>query len=52
VPITVTGQTSGGGGGGTVTVDDTGGSKAFSVLNPVLGINFLIAIDGLYPSRN
>jgi microcystin-dependent protein len=52
VPITVTGQTSGGGGGGTVTVDDTEGSKAFSVLNPVLGINFLIAIDGLYPSRN
>lgn len=30
----------------------TGASQAFSVQNPYLGINFLIALQGVFPSRN
>lgn len=49
--LTVTG---GGGGitGGTVTVGDTGGSSAFSILSPVQVLNPCICADGIYPSRN
>lgn len=42
----------GGGGGGTVTVDPTGNGQALSILNPVLGINYSIVMEGLFPSRN
>lgn len=42
----------GGGGGGSVTVDNNGGSEAFSVLGPRLVINYCIAQDGIYLSRN
>jgi len=52
VPITVTGQTSGGGGGGTVTLGDPGATQPFPILNPVIGMNYVIALTGLYPSRN
>ena len=42
----------GGGGGGTVTVDDAGDSAQFSLMQPFLPINFIICIEGNYPSRN
>jgi microcystin-dependent protein len=29
-----------------------GGSQPVSVMNPFLGINFIIAVQGIYPSRN
>ena len=29
-----------------------GGSQPFSIQNPMLGINFIIAVYGLFPSRN
>jgi len=34
------------------TVDNNGGSKAFGILGPRLAINYCIAEDGIYPSRN
>ena len=30
----------------------TGGSQPVSIQNPILGINYIIATEGLYPSRN
>lgn len=42
----------GGSAGGTVTVTNTGGSTPLNVLNPVLAINWLIAIDGVFPPRS
>lgn len=30
----------------------TGGNQPFSVMQPYLGINFIIALEGIYPSRN
>ncbi|PTS92322.1 phage tail protein [Pedobacter sp. HMWF019] len=30
----------------------TGGSMPFSLLQPILGVNYIIAMQGLYPSRN
>lgn len=30
----------------------TGQSQPFSIRNPYLGINFIIAVEGLFPSRN
>lgn len=38
--------------GGSVTVAAAGGSQPFSVLQPYLGINFIIALEGIFPSRN
>ena len=38
--------------GGTVTVGNTGGSQAFSILNPFTAVNFSIALTGIFPSRN
>lgn len=29
-----------------------GGSQPFSIRNPYLGINFIIALEGIFPSRN
>ncbi|WP_255542322.1 phage tail protein [Azospirillum sp. INR13] len=51
-PITLT--ASGGTGGGTVTVGPNvnGGSTPFSTVSPYLALNFIIAVNGLYPSRN
>ncbi|WP_232349335.1 phage tail protein [Vibrio navarrensis] len=43
---------SGGGSGGTVTVGDTGSSNAVEVINPVLPINWLISMYGVYPPRS
>lgn len=47
--VTVTG---GKGGGGTVTVGANGGSAAFSIIQPVLALNYCLAIVGLYPPRS
>ena len=41
--------------GGTAvsgTTDPTGGSIPFDILNPYLTINYSIAIEGIFPSRN
>ena len=50
-PASITG---GGGGitGGIVTVEDTGSSQHFSILNPVQGLNYVIFMTGLFPSRS
>ena len=37
---------------GTITVGNTGGSQSFSNRQPYLGLNFCIALVGIYPSRN
>lgn len=41
----------GGSGGGTVTNLDTGSSSPINIVNPVLPLNWLIALQGVYPSR-
>ncbi|MBO9479974.1 tail fiber protein [Salinisphaera sp. G21_0] len=50
VDVTVTG----GGGitGGTVTIGNTGGNQPFYIMQPSLGIHYIICLDGLYPPRN
>ncbi len=35
-----------------VTVDPAGGNQPFSIRNPFLGTNFVIALEGIFPSRN
>ncbi|MFV3307728.1 phage tail protein [Pseudomonas sp. NY15181] len=37
---------------GTVAVAAAGNGLPFSVLSPYLGINFIIALEGIFPSRN
>jgi microcystin-dependent protein len=39
-------------GAATAQIGVTGGSEPFSILNPYLGINFIIAVEGIFPSRN
>lgn len=34
------------------TIGTTGGSQPFSIMPPYLGMNFIIAVQGIYPSRN
>lgn len=41
-----------GGGQTNVTVGIAGGSQPISILQPYLGLNFIIALEGIYPSRN
>jgi microcystin-dependent protein len=48
---TVTGGSSGGITGGTVTVKDTGGNIPVSIMQPILAINYILCVNGLYPSR-
>jgi microcystin-dependent protein len=36
----------------TVTVGIAGGSQPHNNMQPFLGINFIIAVEGIYPSRN
>jgi microcystin-dependent protein len=38
--------------GGTVTVGINGGSQPFSIMQPYLAINTIIAVEGIFPSRN
>ena len=40
------------GSGGTVTVSATGNGQPFSLMQPSLAMNYLIALDGIFPSRN
>jgi len=35
-----------------VTLGQAGGSQAFPIMQPYLGLNFIIALEGIYPSRN
>lgn len=35
-----------------VNIGITGGSQPFSITQPYLGLNFIIALEGIYPSRN
>ncbi|WP_346840819.1 tail fiber protein [Metapseudomonas otitidis] len=35
-----------------VTVQMAGGSQPVAIRNPYIGINFIIALDGIFPSRN
>ena len=50
--VSLGGVTGGGVSTGVVTISNTGGGQAFSVLNPFTAITFSIATLGLYPSRN
>ncbi len=36
----------------TVTVEPAGGSQPLPIRNPYLGTNFIIALNGIFPSRN
>ena len=38
--------------GGSVTVGNTGGSRGHNNMQPYLGINYIIALTGIYPSRS
>ncbi|WP_207510397.1 phage tail protein [Longitalea luteola] len=37
---------------GTTTTSISGSSQPFSIMQPYLGMNYIIAIEGIYPSRN
>ena len=36
----------------TAVVAPAGGNQPFSVQDPYVGINYIIAVEGLFPSRN
>ncbi|OQP40006.1 phage tail protein [Niastella yeongjuensis] len=37
---------------GNLTTNITGGSQPISIMQPYLGVNYIIAMQGIYPSRN
>lgn len=37
---------------GSVAIGIAGGSQPFNIMQPYLGMNYIIAIEGTYPSRN
>ena len=37
---------------GPTTTGNQGGNQSFNILNPYLGLNYLIATQGIFPSRN
>ncbi len=39
-------------GGGTASIGPSGGSQPHNNIMPVLALNFIIGIEGIYPSRN
>ncbi len=43
---------SGGSTGGTVVIGSTGNNSPVVIVNPVLPLNWLIALQGIYPSRS
>ena len=45
-------EITGGGNNGDVTVGDTGNSNPVSVIQPYLTMHYIIALEGVYPSRN
>ena len=36
----------------TLAVGQTGGSQPFSIMPPYLGMNYIVCLEGIYPSRN
>jgi microcystin-dependent protein len=36
----------------TATIGNSGGSQPFSIQSPYLGVNFIIALQGVFPTRN
>ena len=51
IQVNVTGG-SGGITGGTVDIHPTGNQQEFNLLQPSLGMNYMICMEGLFPSRN
>jgi microcystin-dependent protein len=43
--------TGGGITGGTVTVENTGGDTPISLIQPSLAMNYILCVDGVFPSR-
>ncbi len=43
---------SGSGGDGTVVIDNTGNGASINIQNPYLGVNYVMALIGIFPSRN
>ncbi|MBW8684590.1 phage tail protein [Chitinophaga rhizophila] len=37
---------------GSVTIGIAGGSQPHNIMQPYLGMNYIIAVEGVYPSRN
>jgi len=37
---------------GTITINPSGGTQPFSIINPYLAVTYLIALEGIFPSRN
>lgn len=37
---------------GSIKVQNSGGNQSFSLHDPYIGINFIIALEGVYPARN
>ncbi|WP_205510666.1 phage tail protein [Longitalea arenae] len=37
---------------GNITTNIAGGSQPFSIMQPYLAMNYVIALEGIYPSRN
>lgn len=37
---------------GTLTAANTGGNQPFSIMQPYLGMNYIICLEGIFPSRN
>jgi microcystin-dependent protein len=37
---------------GNVTIGNAGGSQPFGIVQPLQAIQFIICVQGLYPSRN
>jgi microcystin-dependent protein len=48
----ITLNTGGGSGGGGGTVGNNGGSQPLNILNPYLTINYSIALEGIFPTRD
>jgi len=36
----------------SITINNTGNSYPFSIRNPYLGVNFIICLEGIFPSRS
>lgn len=37
---------------GNVTAGNVGGNQAFSLMNPYTAVNFIVALQGIFPTRN
>lgn len=51
-PVNLGGLTISGGAGGTVQVGIAGGSQPLPIMQPYLAVNTVIALQGIFPSRN